>query len=213
MLTVKHFQFNPLEENTYLLFNDTRDCAIIDPGCYFPEEQQALVEFIDRHQLRPRLLLNTHCHLDHVFGNEFVRQRYQLTLYRHPLEQPLLEFAPQMGRQWGMPVEPFRGEVADLQEGVALQLGAEQIEVLFTPGHSPGSCSFLARQEGWVISGDVLFQESIGRTDLPGGNLQTLLGSIRSQLFPLPDETVVYSGHGPSTTIGHERSFNPFLNV
>jgi glyoxylase-like metal-dependent hydrolase (beta-lactamase superfamily II) len=211
MLTVKSFEFNPVQENTYVLFNEKDACCIIDPGCYFGNERTALQEFIDQQGLTPRLLLNTHCHLDHVFGNKFVYETWGLPLHLHEKEQPVLARAPEAGLLWGMPFENYRGELVFLSPGSPVTLGDDELTVLFLPGHSPGSVGFYCKEQGFIIGGDVLFRGSIGRTDLPGGDHETLLRSIREQLWPLPDETVVHPGHGEPTTIGWEKKHNPFL--
>ncbi len=211
MITVKSFAFNPVQENTYVLSDEKDACWIIDPGCYFGNERNALKEYIEQQGLSPVMLLNTHCHLDHVFGNKFVGDSWDLPLHLHEKEQPLLHAAPEMGRQWDMPFENYRGELIFLTPGEPLSLGDNPIDILFLPGHSPGSLGFYSKTQGFVIGGDVLFRESIGRTDLPGGDYETLLASIRQQLWTLPDETIVYPGHGEPTTVGWERAHNPFL--
>ena len=211
MLSVKEFTFSPLQENTYLLYNTQRDCWIIDPGCYTDEEKRVLGDFIAAQGLKPVALLNTHCHLDHVFGNQWVHAQYGLSLQLHAQEKRVLEYAPAAGLMWNMPFETYQGPLQMLEAGQLLHLGEEVLEVLFVPGHSPGHIAFYSSKQGFVISGDVLFRESIGRTDLPGGNHAQLISSIRNVLFSLPDETVVYSGHGIPTTIGYEKMHNPFL--
>ena len=211
MLSVKEFTFSPLQENTYLLYNAQRDCWIIDPGCYTDEEKRVLGDFIAAQGLKPVALLNTHCHLDHVFGNQWVQTQYGLSLQLHAQEKRVLEYAPAAGLMWNMPFETYQGPLQTLEAGQLLQLGEDVLEVLFVPGHSPGHIAFYSSKQGFVISGDVLFRESIGRTDLPGGNHAQLISSIRNVLFALPDETVVYSGHGIVTTIGYEKKHNPFL--
>jgi len=157
------------------------------------------------------MLLNTHCHLDHVFGNKFVAETYGLTLQLHEKEKAVLAFAPTSGLMYNMPFDNYSGEFILLKEGDKISLGKDELEIIETPGHSPGSICFYCSKQNFVISGDVLFQRSIGRTDLPGGDHQTLLKSIRQKLFVLPDETVVYNGHGNSTLIGEEKKYNPFL--
>ncbi len=211
MLTVKSFDFNPVQENTYVLSDQKDACCIIDPGCYFGNERTALREYIEQQGLKPSLLLNTHCHLDHIFGNKFVHETWDLPLHLHENEQPVLAAGPEMGRLWGMPFENYRGPLVFLTPGETITIGEDQLEILFVPGHSPGSVAFYSREQGFVIGGDVLFRGSIGRTDLPGGDYDTLIRSIRQQLWPLPDDTIVYSGHGEPTTIGWEKANNPFL--
>lgn len=218
MLSIKAFTFNPVEENTYVLYNEKKECCIIDPGCYFPEEKEELKTTIEIAGLRPVLLLNTHCHLDHVFGNQFVYETWGLPLHIHEKEKPVLDFAPQSGLMWQMPVEDYTGPLNYLKEGTSIKLGNEEADsnrlvIRFTPGHSPGSVSFYHEAGGFVIGGDVLFNGSIGRTDLPGGDFDVLIKSIQTEFFTLPDETKVYSGHGPVTTVGFEKMNNPFVKL
>lgn len=213
MLTVKTFTFNPVQENTYLLYNDQGDCCIIDPGCYFDEEKNMLRQAIENAGLRPVLLLNTHCHLDHIFGNQFVADTWGLQPHIHEKERPVLDRAAEAGLRWQLPFVNYTGPVHLLQAGDPVKLGGDSMTVLFTPGHSPGSISFHNAAQHFVIGGDVLFQGSIGRTDLPGGDYDTLIDSIKTQLLPLPDDTIVYAGHGPATSIGRERRNNPFLQA
>lgn len=211
MLKIKQFTFNPVQENTYVIFNDKGACAIIDPGCYFEYEYKELTDFIDSNKLAPNYLLNTHCHLDHVFGNKTIAEKYGLKLHMHPLEKKVFDFAPASGEMWGLPLVNYAGEIVYIDESSVIALGDDELSIRFTPGHSPGSISFYSSVEGFLVAGDVLFRSGIGRTDLPGGDYDVLIASIRSQLFTLPDETVVYSGHGPETTIGYEKKSNPFL--
>lgn len=212
MLKVSSFEFSPIQENTYVLHNELNECLIIDPGCYFPEEKDELKAFITQSGLQPRMLLNTHCHLDHVFGNKFVAETWGLTLQLHEKEKPLLDYAPTSGLVYNMPFVNYTGEYIYLKEDGRLALGKDELRVIEAPGHSPGHICFYCEKQHFIISGDVLFQRSIGRTDLPGGNHEMLLKNIREKLFVLPDETVVYSGHGPATTIGEEKKHNPFFN-
>lgn len=211
MLKIKQFTFNPVQENTYVIYDEKGACAIVDPGCYFDYEYKELTDFIDTNKLAPKCLLNTHCHLDHVFGNKKIAELYGLTLMIHEKEKLLLEYAPASGKNWGLPFENYEGGLIFLKEGEYLELGDEQFLMLFTPGHSPGSISFYHEKQRFVIAGDVLFRAGIGRTDLPGGDYETLVNSIRTQLFTLPDDVKVYPGHGPETTVGYEKAHNPFL--
>ncbi len=213
MFQLQTFEFSPIQENTYLLYNEHNDCIIIDPGCYFEEEREMLASFIQSKNLNPILLLNTHCHLDHVFGNKFVAEKYGLIPHIHPLEKKLLEYAPTSGLMYNLPFDNYTGELAYIDEGSILKVGEDELVAVFTPGHSPGSLSFYCKKQLFIISGDVLFQRSIGRTDLPGGDHATLIRSIKEKLMILPDETVVHSGHGPSTTVIAERNGNPFLKA
>jgi glyoxylase-like metal-dependent hydrolase (beta-lactamase superfamily II) len=211
MIHIKAFTFSPISENTYVLYNDAGKAIIIDPGCYFPAEEETLQNFIKEKNLIPIYLLNTHCHLDHVFGNKWVHETYGLELYLHPNEAPMLELAPVSGERWGLPFQNYAGPLHFLNDGDKVLLDDFEIQVILAPGHSPGSICFYMPEQGDLIGGDVLFRGSIGRTDLPGGDTETLLTSIREKLWVLPDETVVYSGHGIKTTIGYEKRNNPFL--
>lgn len=213
MLTVRTFTFNPVQENTYVLYNEKKECCIIDPGCYFKKEQQELKDFIENTGLRPMLLLNTHCHLDHVFGNKFVHDTWGLKLHIHTEEKPVLDFAPTSGEMWQLPFENYEGEIIFIKEGSSVGVGRDELEIRFTPGHSPGHVCFYDEMDGFAISGDVLFNGSIGRTDLPGGDFDTLINSIQTQLFTMPDQTKIYCGHGPMTTIGLEKMNNPFVKL
>lgn len=212
MFAVKVFIFSPVQENTYILYNERKDCIIIDPGCYYDDEKDALAFFVENNGLTPRLLLNTHCHLDHVFGNKWVSEKYGLILHLHDKEKIVLDNAPVAGLRWNLPFDNYQGDVQYVREGDIISLGEDELEVFFTPGHSPGSVIYYCRKQGFIIGGDVLFRMSIGRTDLPGGDHGTLISSIRNKLLVLPDDVVVYSGHGDKTTIGFERNNNPFLS-
>ena len=213
MLTVQSFTFNPVQENTYVLYNDKSQCCIIDPGCYFASEEQELKDFIEKGHLQPVYLLNTHCHLDHIFGNRFVQKTFGLPLYLHKLEKPVLEYGPTSGQLWQLPFDNYDGELNFLDEGQVVQIGEDRLHILFTPGHSPGSISFYSQENKFIISGDVLFQGSIGRTDLPGGDFTILEESIKTKLYTLPGDVIVYPGHGDSTTIGDEMKTNPFVKM
>jgi hydroxyacylglutathione hydrolase len=211
MLTIKTFTFNPAQENTYVLYNAKGDCCIIDPGCYFEEERNTLTKFVEESDLHPVLLLNTHCHLDHVFGNKFIFEKWGLIPHLHQKEKLVLDFAGEAGLAWQLPFENYEGEVVFIKEGTPVGVAEDIFEIRFTPGHSPGHVVFYYEEGGFVIGGDVLFNGSVGRTDLPGGDFDTLFNSIQTQLFTLPDETKVYPGHGPLTTIGFEKMNNPFV--
>lgn len=212
MTHVQTFEFNPFAENTYLVWDDSNECAIFDPGCYTLEERDILRQFIEEKNLRPVRLINTHCHLDHVFGNPYVAKTWGIGLEIHEGEWPVLERFEQVCQMYGVPFEGQQPIPTNfIEAGETLTFGNTKLKVLFTPGHSPASISFYCEEEGFVLAGDVLFLESIGRTDLPGGNFDTLIQSIRTQIFTLPEETLVYPGHGPATTVRHEREYNPFL--
>ncbi len=211
MLFVKSFQFSPIQENTYVLYNEFNDCVIIDPGCYFDEEKTLLNNFIAEKKIIPKLLLNTHCHLDHVFGNKMVAEKYGLVLHLHRNEKLLLDYAPTSGLMYNLPFDNYIGDYMFLEDNEEINFGNDTLKILLTPGHSPGSVSFYSKENKFVISGDVLFKNSIGRADLPGGNYDELIKSIKEKLLVLPAETVVYSGHGEATTIGKEKTENGYL--
>jgi hydroxyacylglutathione hydrolase len=212
MIFVQHFTHNPYQENTYILYDDTLQCVIIDPGMYTSAEQNAVVNFIKQNKLVPQLLLNTHCHIDHVLGNKFIFDTYGLKPQLHKNELQLLEAVPAYAPQQG-----FNYELSPLPEVLLppsglIKFGNSQLEIIFAPGHSPGHLCFYSTADAFLIGGDVLFYGSIGRTDLPGGNHAQLINSIKTNLMALPNNVVVYAGHGKHTTIGFERLNNPYLN-
>jgi hydroxyacylglutathione hydrolase len=211
MISIHSFTFNPIQENMYLLFDESKDCVIIDPGCYDDTERAVLAKFIADKQLKPVKLLNTHCHLDHIFGNGFVAKKYDLKLEINKHDQRILDAFKMSCDLYGMNCDPSPQPSVFLEEGDVIEFGNSKLEILFTPGHSPGSITFYNREEKFMIAGDVLFYGSIGRTDLPGGSHETLINNIKTKLFPLGDDFKVYSGHGQPTTIGFERKNNPFL--
>lgn len=211
MITIQGFVFNPFTENTYILYDETKECILIDPGCSNEEERKELVEFIKEENLKPVKLLNTHCHIDHVFGNSFVAKKYNLGLEIHKEDLQVLHSLPQVSHLYGLNAEESVEPSNFLNEGDVVKFGNSSLEIFFTPGHSPGSISFYNKEEKFIIGGDVLFHGSIGRTDLPGGDHETLLNSIREKLFTLADDFTVFSGHGGETTIGFEKKNNPFL--
>jgi len=212
MSLVAEFTFNPFQENTYILHDETKECIIIDPGCFTQEEKDKLAQFITDNDLKPVRLINTHCHLDHIFGNYFVSEKYNLELEIHKGELPVLEAVPMVCKNYGIPFsEPEVKPGRFIEEGEEIKFGNTILKTLFTPGHSPASISFFCEKDKYVIAGDVLFYGSIGRTDLPGGDFQTLISVIKEKIFPLGDDVKVYSGHGPATTVGFEKSSNPFL--
>lgn len=211
MIQVQHFVFNDFMENTYILWDESGECVIIDPGCYTESERNDMEQFITGNQLKPGLLLNTHCHIDHVFGNKWVKETYGIEFLTHKKEVVVLNTLESVGKMYGIFTPPSPAPDRFLEEGDEVGFGNSSLAVLFTPGHSPGSISFYSAADKFVIGGDVLFQSSIGRTDLPGGSYQVLMESIFNKLMVLPDDTIVFNGHGPSTTIGEERRNNPFV--
>ncbi|MGD0582501.1 MAG: MBL fold metallo-hydrolase [Bacteroidales bacterium] len=203
--------FSPIEVNTYILADKSGECAIIDCGCYNRDEFRRLEKFLDTMKLKPVLLLNTHCHLDHIFGNRMIFEKFGLKTYFHKLEEPNRKAAPEHSMFFGLKMENPPEAEAYLEHGQHIGFGPVDLIALHVPGHTSGSIAFYSEQDGFVLTGDALFAGSIGRTDLPGGNFETLLYSIRSNLLTLPPETVVYPGHGGKTTIRHEKSANPYL--
>ncbi|HMP91447.1 MAG TPA: MBL fold metallo-hydrolase [Phnomibacter sp.] len=213
MLQIQTFTVNPFQQNTYVLYTAQGECAVIDAGMYNPQEHDALAAFLKTQQLRPTLLLLTHAHLDHVFGLPWATQNFNLKPWLHPNEEPVLIRGPQAAMMFGVPFTPYTGPVNWMQAGQTFTLGNQQIETILAPGHSPGSICFYIPSQKILIGGDVLFNGSIGRTDLPGGHHDTLQKSIKDKLYTLPPDTVVYPGHGPTTTIGHEMKTNPFIQA
>lgn len=211
MLKVHFFTFNAFQENTYIISNHLNECWIVDPGMYEQRETDAFISFIEKNGLTPRAIINTHAHLDHIFGVNAMVKKYNIPFSIHQLEQPVLDRGRETAAMFGFQFGDLPKADSYIPHGTPLQLGTDTVEVLLTPGHSPGSVSFYYKPGNWVIAGDVLFSGSIGRTDLPGGDFDTLISSIRTQLFTLPDNTTVLSGHGDSTTIGEEKRDNPFL--
>jgi glyoxylase-like metal-dependent hydrolase (beta-lactamase superfamily II) len=210
MMTIQTFVFNPFQENTLVAFDETLEGVVIDPGCYEPEESRELDTFIQDQKLNIKYLLNTHCHIDHVLGNDHVKEKYKVKLLIHPNEEKVLRSVKVYAPNYGM--VRYREALPDgfLQEGDRVTFGNTTLEVLFLPGHAPGHLGFYKPDQSLLISGDVLFAGSVGRTDLPGGDFDTLINSIHQKLFTLPDNVVVYPGHGPTTTLGREKVSNPF---
>lgn len=211
MLKQKSFVFNPFSENTYILYLETGEAIIMDPGNCDSAEDRKLADFIDSNGLRPVLLLNTHAHIDHIFGNHFVHTRYGLLPQLHKADLQILESLEFSAKFYGVRATASPKPEVFLNEGDMVKLGTEEFKVIFAPGHSPGSVCFYSEKHKILWGGDVLFRESIGRTDLPYGSFDDLEHNIRTKLFTLPDDVTVYSGHGPATTIGHEKKHNPFV--
>ena len=211
MISIKSFTFNPFQENTYIAYDETKDCIIVDPGCYDENENSILKSFIEKENLKPVALVNTHCHLDHVFGNKFVADTYNLSPLMHKLDLPMLEYAPLAATKYGVHLGELPEVTNFIEEGDIIKFGNSEFEIIFTPGHAPGHVCLVNNKENITLSADVLFHLSIGRTDLPMGDHETLLNSIREKLFVLDDEMIVYPGHGLKTSIGFEKANNPFL--
>lgn len=208
---VKSFTFNPFQENTYVLSDDTKSCIIVDPGCYNFQEQEELLYYIESNGLNPVKLVNTHAHIDHVFGNNFVSKKFNLELELHRLDIPVLNAAEMSATKYGLNYTKSPEATVFLKEGDQMTFGETELDIMHIPGHAPGHVVFYHKESKVIIGGDVLFRGSIGRTDLPGGNHDDLIKNIKEKLFVLDGEIEVFSGHGPSTTIGFERDNNPFF--
>jgi glyoxylase-like metal-dependent hydrolase (beta-lactamase superfamily II) len=212
MITIKRLEFNPFRENTYVISDDTGECVIVDPGCHEPEEQDLLQVLFKDNDLKPVKIVNTHCHIDHILGVAFLHDQYKLPFLIHPQEKPLLKASIAQGEFFGLEVQIPPEPSGFLNEGDKVTFGDSILEVIHIPGHSPGGIVLLNRDQQCLFSGDVLFQGSIGRTDLPGGDYDSLVNSIRQKLLILDPEIRVFPGHGPDTTIGIEKQSNPFFH-
>lgn len=211
-LEIKKFVFSPFMENTYVIWDsDTKIGAVIDPGCSDDSERTELSNFIEEESIELKYLINTHCHIDHIFGNAFVINNYEVKFLAPEEDVFLLEKAVEQAEMFAVTMEPSPKPDEFIYDGMSIELGGIKNEFLFTPGHTPGEYSIYFEPDSLCITGDVLFREGIGRTDLWGGDMDTLLNSIKTRLFSLPDETVIYPGHGDESTIGHEKANNPFL--
>jgi hydroxyacylglutathione hydrolase len=210
MISVKNFVFNPFGVNTFILSDETKDCVIIDPACYDDAERKALTNYIEVNKLKPVRMFNTHCHVDHILGNAFISGEYHLPAEIHKAGLPLIGNIKGYGLMFGLNVDEFPLPEKFVDEDQIIKFGKSSLKVLYLPGHADGSIAFYS-EEGFVFVGDVLFNGSIGRTDLPSGNHEMLLKNIEDKLFTLPAITKVYCGHGPETTIGFEKENNPFF--
>lgn len=210
---IQTFTFNPFYENTYVLYDDTKECIIIDPGCIEKYERDELAQFIETNHLIVKALINTHCHIDHVLGNAWVMKHFQVPLWIHPIEAATLKSVEAYAPHYGFAGYETSQADAFLNEGDQVIFGKTVLDIFFVPGHAPGHIALYNIQQKFVMGGDVLFKGSIGRTDLPGGDYKTLIDSIQHKMFSLPDDTVVYSGHGPNTHIGVEKRSNPYCAI
>jgi glyoxylase-like metal-dependent hydrolase (beta-lactamase superfamily II) len=205
------FVFNPVQENTYLIWDETGECAIVDAGCFNQREFEKLDGFIKSKNLKPVKLINTHCHFDHIFGIEQCRKAYGLKWEAHYGDNSWVEGVQQKALMFGIQVQPIPLPEIELNDGDEVLFGNSTLKIFHVPGHSPGSICFYNEESKVLITGDVLFNGSIGRTDLQGGDFDTLISGIKSKLLVLPDDVDVFPGHGPATTIGDEKATNPFL--
>mgnify|MGYP003537155178 FL=1 len=211
MLHIKSFAFNPFSENTYIVFNENKNAFIIDPGDFSEVENNILNQFIVDNELKVQNILLTHAHIDHVLGLQKAFDKYNVPILMHELEKEILDRNPMDANRFGFFFKPFEGEISYLNENEIISVDEDEFKILHVPGHSPGHIAFYSEAQKFIISGDVLFEGSIGRTDLYKGDAQELLKSIREKLFVLEDETKVYNGHGNPTTVGFEKSYNPFF--
>ena len=211
-MKIEKLTFNNFMENTFIVYDQTKECIIIDPGCYSEDEKDKLLSFIKSNKLKPTLLINTHCHIDHIFGNNFVNKIWNIGLVINKLDIKILNSAHLVAQSYGFNnYEPSPQPSKYIKEGDFITFGQSRLNVIFTPGHAPGHISLYSQKDNFIISGDVLFMNSIGRTDLPGGNYEILIKTIKTKLLTLPEKTKVYCGHGPNTTIDNEKKNNPFL--
>ena len=212
MLNVKKFTFNPFSENTYVVTDEFKNAVIIDPGCYYKAEQNELDNYVLKNNLKLKSILHTHSHLDHMFGTAYLADKYNLDLWICKEDLVTYQSYEKVCEVYGVPITFSPNPTPkffDLKQ--LIQIDGIKFEILYVPGHSPGHVAFYNKENNFLINGDCLFENSIGRTDLPGGNHQQLIDSIKNEIFILPDETLVYCGHGNETTIKAEKSFNPFL--
>ena len=213
MIKIKRFIFNAFQENTYVLSDETNECIIIDPGMDSTEEEEQMTDYISEHHLKPVLLVNTHTHIDHILGNSFIASHYKLKLAAHKDSAQFIHRAKGQAQMFGMEMDSTKSIDIFLSEEETLDFGHSSLQILLTPGHADGSLCFYSKKDDFVITGDVLFNQSIGRTDLPTGDYDLLQKSIWEKLFTLPDETTAYPGHGPETEIGFEKIHNPFVAI
>lgn len=211
MIKVNKFVVNPLGENSFIVSDETSECVFIDPGFYYEEEHQEIKDFIAENQLNPVKIVNTHCHFDHIWGVEFVRNEYKIPFLAHAEDNFWVERATQQAEMFGFEMNSVAPADSFLVENEYIEFGNSRLKIIHVPGHSPGHVVFYSENDKILIAGDVLFYGSIGRTDLPGGDYQTLISNIKNKLFDLPNETKVYCGHGPETSLGFEKRTNPFL--
>ncbi|MDY0253365.1 MAG: MBL fold metallo-hydrolase [Tenuifilaceae bacterium] len=211
MTAVETFVFNPFQENTYIVYDETKACIIVDAGCHSTDEQDELVNFIETNGLKPKLAVNTHGHVDHILGSAFVKKRYGINIAGNPEDLPLIQMAPTQALMYGLTIDDVPSIDENLNDDDVVAFGNTKLQVIHTPGHSLGSICLHNEDKGYLLSGDTLFRGSIGRTDLPGGNYDRIIESIKNKLLSLNSDTKVYPGHGEASSIGWEKSNNPFL--
>lgn len=211
MINILSYTFGPFQENSFVLFDETKAGVIIDPGCSGALEEDGLIASLEDEDIKLTHLLNTHCHLDHIAGNDFINRKFGLGVTMNELDLPTMEMAPRSAEMYGIPFTPSPEPEFFINEGDKIKFGNSTLDVIFVPGHAPGHVVFYSKEQNFLIGGDTVFQRSIGRTDLPGGDHATLIQNIKNKIFTLPDNTIIYPGHGPSTTVGEEKRENPFF--
>ena len=211
MIKVEKFVVNPLQENTFVLSDETGECIFIDPGFYYEDEHTEVKEYVEDNKLKPVKIVNTHCHFDHIMGVEFLRKEYKIPFHAHADDAFWIDKAEEQGEMFAIDMGKVAPADVHFNENETVKFGNSELNIIHVPGHSPGHVVFHNEENNLLIAGDVLFYGSIGRTDLPGGDYNTLISAIKTKLFPLPDRTKVYCGHGAETTIGFEKNNNPFL--
>lgn len=211
MINLKVFVVNEFGVNSFIMSDESGECIFIDAGYHFSEEENSLLKYIEANKLKPVMLLCTHCHVDHILGNHFILNHFNIPFYIHKEEDILLKHMTEMGNMFGLKTVPSPSATNFIDESFTVNFGNSELKIFHVPGHSPGSLAYYSATDKFLIAGDVLFKGSIGRTDLPGGDYDLLIKSISSKLLVLPPETVVYPGHGPATTIKTETDTNPFF--
>ncbi len=211
MIKVEKFVVNPLDENSFVLSDETGECIFIDPGFFYEGEHAEIKDYIANNKLKPIKITNTHCHFDHIMGVEFIRNEYKIPFQAHADDAFWVEKAIDQGKMYGFNMKPVSSIDSFLHENEFIEFGNSKLKIIHVPGHSPGHVVFYSEKDELLIAGDVLFYGSVGRTDLPGGDHSHLISGIKTKLFVLPDDTKVYCGHGPETTLGFEKENNPFL--
>ncbi|MBE9468127.1 MAG: MBL fold metallo-hydrolase [Bacteroidetes bacterium] len=211
-MKIKKFVFNPIQVNTYVVYDETNECVVIDAGCYSENERQELMSFLEQNNLKPIRVLNTHLHIDHILGNTLLFEKYNLLPQANKEDDFLLKQAVFFATSLGMSLDKDSPKIGEyLSENDIVKFGNSELKVIHVPGHSPGSIVFYNEKQNFLFAGDVLFKGSIGRTDLPSGDYDELINGIKNKLFVLPDDVIVYTGHGEQTTIGKEKNSNPFF--
>lgn len=211
MIQIKKFVFNPFQENTFVLYDETKEGIVIDPGCYETHEQEQISNFLKSEQINLVKLVYTHCHVDHILGNNYIAKTYELKPQLHKAGLPFFENGHKQGEMYGFSMEPSILPERFIDHNDIIKFGDSELKAVYTPGHVDGSICLVCQDQKFVITGDVLFKDSIGRTDFPTGDFDLLMKSIHTELFTLEDDFAVYCGHGPETSIGYEKVNNPFI--